>query len=151
MPADSTLDSAPENASQQPAAEPSEAPLAPSSTKRGLPETGALGESDGVSIAHIPDGWEQSDTAPGPENVVIPRLVSWAQQFETESVRYVVGRFNEQEQAVPRVLAKNSPMPRTKAPTLVQQDAAQTEHNRRKLKSVAKEWRRLENNCRELP
>jgi hypothetical protein len=84
-------------------------------------------------------------------DLVIPRLVPWAQQFETESVQYVVGRFNEQEQAVLRVWAENPPMPWTKAPALVQQDEAQGEHNRRKLKRVAKEWRRHEINRRELP
>ncbi|MBB6079283.1 hypothetical protein [Streptomyces paradoxus] len=105
----------------------------------------------GFSIGYIPDGWEQRDTAPGPEDLVIPRLIPWAQQFETESVQYVVGRFNEQEQAVLRAWAENHPMPWTKAPALVQQDEAQGEHNRRKLKRVAKEWRRREINRRELP
>lgn len=105
----------------------------------------------GFSIGCVPDGWEQRVTVPGPEDLVIPRLVPWAQQFETESVQYVVGRFNEQEQAVLRVRAEKHPMPWTMAPTLVQQDEAQGEHNRRKLKRVAKEWRRHENNRRELP
>ncbi|MFJ5730929.1 hypothetical protein [Streptomyces paradoxus] len=103
------------------------------------------------SIGYIPDGWEQRDTVPGPEELVIPRLVPWAQQFETESVQYVVGRFNEQEQAVLQVWAENHPMPWTKAPALVQQDEAQGEHNRRKRKRIAKEWRRHEINRRELP
>ncbi|MFJ7181611.1 hypothetical protein ACIQXA_35765 [Streptomyces massasporeus] len=34
---------------------------------------------------------------------------------------------------------------------VVQQDAAQGQHTRRKLRSVAKAWSRLENNRRELP
>lgn len=40
----------------------------------------------GASIGYIPDGWEQRDTVPGPEDLVIPRLVPWAQQFETAPV-----------------------------------------------------------------
>jgi hypothetical protein len=104
----------------------------------------------GFSIGYIPDGWEQRVIVPGPEDLVIPRLVPRAQQFETESVQYVVGWFNEQEQAVLRVWAENHPMPWTKAPALVQQDEAQGELNRRKLKRVAKEWRRHEIDRREL-
>ncbi|MFI9754344.1 hypothetical protein [Streptomyces collinus] len=42
-------------------------------------------------------------------------------------------------------------LPWTMAPALVQQDEAQGERNRRKLKRVAKEWRRHEINRRELP
>ena len=105
----------------------------------------------GFSIGYVPDGWEQRDTAPGSGDLVIPRPIPWAQQFETESVQYVAGRFNEQEQAVLRAWAENHPMPCTKAPALVQQDEAQGEHNRRKLKRIAKEWRRREINRRELP
>ncbi|MFJ7181092.1 hypothetical protein ACIQXA_32940 [Streptomyces massasporeus] len=203
MPSDSTLDSAPEDASQQPAAEPFEALLAPSldAPQAGtLDQLGCSGlaapedhcqaltvamfegawehETDladdrsvrsvlsqyarpgwdferdhqlqGFSIGCIPGGWEQRDTVPGPEDLVIPRLVPRAQQLETESVQYVVGRFNEQEQAVLRAWAESHPMPWTKAPALVQQDEAQGEHNRHKLKRVAKEWRRHEINRREL-
>ncbi|MFD5951513.1 hypothetical protein ACFWAZ_28420 [Streptomyces collinus] len=105
----------------------------------------------GFSIGCIPDGREQRVTVPGPEDLVIPRLVPWAQQCETESVRYVVGRFDEQEQAALRVWAENHSMPWTKAPALVHQDEAQGEHNRRKLKRLAKDWHRHEINRRELP
>ncbi|MFJ7336811.1 hypothetical protein ACIQU3_17560 [Streptomyces sp. NPDC101110] len=70
---------------------------------------------------------------------------------EDTPAQYVVGRFNEQEQAVLRVWAENHPMPWTKAPALVQQDEARGEHNRRKLKRVAKEWLRYGISRRELP
>lgn len=105
----------------------------------------------GASIGYIPDGWEHRDTAPGPEDLVIPRLVPWAQQFETAPVRYAAGRLNEQEQAVVRAWSENHPLPWPKASDLVQQDEAQGERARRKLIRLGKEWRRRENNRRELP
>ena len=105
----------------------------------------------GATIGYIPDGWEQRDTVPGPEDLVIPRLVPWAQQFETAPVRYVAGRLNEQEQAVVRAWSENHPMTWPKASDLVQQDEAQGERARRKLHRLGKEWRRRENNLQELP
>ncbi|CAL9332977.1 hypothetical protein SUDANB1_00105 [Streptomyces sp. enrichment culture] len=112
----------------------------------------SLRRSSAVGTLGLPDGRNPARAMlPGVEPQIIPRLVPWAQQFETESVQYVVGRFNEQEQAVLRVWAENHPMPWTKAPAWVQQDEAQGGHNRRKLKRVAKEWRRHEINRRELP
>ncbi|MER5228163.1 hypothetical protein [Streptomyces flaveus] len=104
----------------------------------------------GVSIGYIPDGWEQRDTVPGPEDLVIPHLVPWAQQFETAPVRYVAGRLNEQEQAVVRVWSENHPLAWPKASALAQQDEAQGERARRKLIRLGKEWRMRENNRREL-
>ncbi|MFJ7296624.1 hypothetical protein [Streptomyces collinus] len=208
MPSDSTLDSAPKDASQHPAAEPFEALLAPTVgefTERAsllapviagidplvprLPNIGevvgkslldglgdhnaglsavagvqphvlslsqsvnSLWRSSAVGTLGLPDGLNPARAMlPGVEPQILPRLVPWAQQFETESVQYVVGRFNEQEQAVLRVWAENHPMPWTEAPAWVQQDEAQGEqHNRRKLKRVAEEWRRHEINRRELP
>lgn len=105
----------------------------------------------GASIGYIPEGWEQPDTVPGPEDLVIPRLVPWAQQFETAPVRYVAGRLNEQEQALVRAWSENHPMTWPKASDLVQQDEAQGERARRKLHRLGKEWRRRENNLQELP
>lgn len=105
----------------------------------------------GASIGYIPESWEQPDTVSGPEDLVIPRLVPWAQQFETAPVRYVAGRLNEQEQALVRVWSENHPMTWPKASDLVQQDEAQGERARRKLHRLGKEWRRRENNRRELP
>ncbi|MCX5559476.1 hypothetical protein [Streptomyces sp. NBC_00038] len=105
----------------------------------------------GASIGYIPDGWEQRDTVPGPEDLVISRLVPWAQQFETAPVRYVAGQLNEQEQALVRAWSENHPMPWPKASDLVQQDKAQGERARRKLIRSGNEWRRRENNRRELP
>ncbi|MFE5049042.1 hypothetical protein ACFRAI_22300 [Streptomyces sp. NPDC056637] len=95
----------------------------------------------GVPIGYIPDGWEQRDTVPGPEDLVLPRLVPWDQHFEADPVRDVLGRFNEQELAVVRAWSENYPIPWTEAPALVQQDKAQGEHNRRKLKALSREWR----------
>jgi hypothetical protein len=105
----------------------------------------------GASIGYIPEGWEQPDTVPGPEDLVIPRLVPWAQRFETPPVRYVAGRLNEQEQALVRAWSENHPMTWPKASDLVQQDEAQGERARRKLHRLGKEWRRRENNLQELP
>ncbi|WP_406490737.1 hypothetical protein OHB06_01410 [Streptomyces sp. NBC_01604] len=105
----------------------------------------------GASIGYIPEGWEQRDTVPGPEDLVIPHLVSWAEQFETAPVRYVAGKLNEQEQALVRAWSENHPMTWPKASDLVQQDKAQGERARRKLKDLGKEWRRRENNRQELP
>jgi hypothetical protein len=105
----------------------------------------------GASIGCIPEGWEQRDTVPGPEDLVIPRLVPWAQQFESAPVRYVAGQLNEQEQAVVRAWSENHPLPWPKASDLVQQDEAQGERARRKLIRLGKEWRRRENSRRELP
>ncbi|MEU3901590.1 hypothetical protein [Streptomyces sp. NPDC045251] len=99
----------------------------------------------GASIGYIPEGWEQPDTVPGPEELVIPRLVPWAQQFETAPVRYVAGRLNEQEQALVRAWSENHPMTWPKASDLVQQDEAQGERARRKLHRLGREWRRREN------
>ncbi|WP_345601583.1 hypothetical protein [Streptomyces chumphonensis] len=99
----------------------------------------------GASIGYIPEGWEQPDTRPGPEDLVIPRLVPWAQRFETAPVRYVAGRLNEQEQALARVWSENPPMTWLKASNLVEQDEAQRERARRKLRRLGKEWRRREN------
>ncbi|MEU2747365.1 hypothetical protein ABZ613_13920 [Streptomyces collinus] len=101
-----------------------------------------------VGLAQLLGGPALMPSLPGPAKMAGALA---PQQFETESVQYVVGRFNEQEQAVLRVWAENHPMPWTKAPALVQQDEAQGEHNRRKLKRVAKEWHRHEINRRELP
>ncbi|MEV5523683.1 hypothetical protein AB0N43_24875 [Streptomyces pseudogriseolus] len=98
----------------------------------------------GASIGYIPDGWEQPDTVPGPEDLVIPRLVPWDQQFETAPVRYVAGQLNEQEQALVRAWSENHPMTWPNASDLVQQDEAQGERARRKLKRLGKEWRRRE-------
>ncbi|MGW7513095.1 hypothetical protein ACWGJ0_36000 [Streptomyces massasporeus] len=159
MPADSTLDSARENASQQPAAEPSETPLAPSSRRHRLPETETLGESGdgglaagdtldldhGVFPLHDDGVFDSGSLA---AVVGTASFVSGISDFLEPLA--VVGRFNEQEQAVLRVLAENHPMPWTKAPALVQQNEAQGEHNRRKLKRIAKEWRRREIISREL-
>lgn len=98
----------------------------------------------GTSIGYIPEGWEQPDTVPGPEDLVIPRIVPWAQQFETAPVRYVAGRLNEQEQALVRAWSENHHMTWPKASELVQQDEAQGERARRKLHRLGKEWRRRE-------
>ncbi|MFE7620564.1 hypothetical protein [Streptomyces sp. NPDC057496] len=105
----------------------------------------------GASIGYIPEGWEQPDTVPGPEDLVIPRLVPWAQQFETAPVRYVAGQLNEQEQTLVRAWSENHPMTWPKASDLVQQDEAQGERARRKLHRLGKEWRRRENKLQELP
>ncbi|MGN9822081.1 hypothetical protein ACTMUQ_43250 [Streptomyces sp. SD11] len=105
----------------------------------------------GASIGYIPDGWEQRDTVPGPEDLVIPRLVPWAQRFETASVRYVTGRLNEQEEAVVRAFSENVCMTWPKASALVEQDKSQGERARRKLSRLGKEWREREDNRRELP
>ncbi len=105
----------------------------------------------GASIGYIPEGWEQRDTVPGPEDLVIPRLVPWAQQFETAPVRYVAGKLNEQEQALVRAWSENHPLTWPKASDLVQQDEAQGERARRKLHRLGKEWRRRENSRQELP
>ncbi|MET9847856.1 hypothetical protein [Streptomyces ossamyceticus] len=105
----------------------------------------------GASIGFIPDGWEQPDTVPGPEDLVIPRLVPWAQQFETAPVRYVAGQLNKQEQALVRAWSENHPMTWPKASDLVQQDEAQGERARRKLHRLGREWRRRENHRQELP
>ncbi|MFI1328229.1 hypothetical protein ACH4TI_33780 [Streptomyces rochei] len=99
----------------------------------------------GVSIGYIPEGWEQPDTVPGPEDLVIPRLVPWSQQFETAPVRYVTGKLNEQEQTLVRAWSENHPMTWPKASDLVQQDEAQGERARRKLHRLGMEWRRREN------
>ncbi|MCX0241824.1 hypothetical protein [Streptomyces drozdowiczii] len=101
-------------------------------------------EIRGVPIGYIPEGWEQPDTVPGPEDLVIPRLIPWAQQFETAPVRYVAGRLDEQEQALVRAWSENHPMTWPKASDLVQQDEAQGERARRKLHRLGKEWRRRE-------
>ncbi|WP_328786042.1 hypothetical protein OHT68_48785 (plasmid) [Streptomyces canus] len=105
----------------------------------------------GASIGYIPEGWEQRDTVPGPEDLVIPRLVPWAERFETTPVREVVGQLNEQEQALVRAWSENNPMTWPKASDLVQQDEAQGERARRRLKRLGKEWRRRETNRQELP
>ena len=105
----------------------------------------------GASIGYIPDGWEQRDTVPGPEDLVIPRLVPWAQQFETAPVRYVASRLNEQEEAVVRAFSENVRMTWPKASALVEQDKSQGERARRKLSRLGKEWRGRENHRRELP
>ncbi|WP_432101235.1 hypothetical protein [Streptomyces sp. WAC 04229] len=99
----------------------------------------------GASIGYIPEGWEQPDTVPGPEDLVIPRLVPWAQQFETAPVRYVAGKLNEQEQVLVRAWSENHLMTWPKASDLVQQDEAQGVRARRKLKRLGREWRRREN------
>jgi hypothetical protein len=104
----------------------------------------------GKEIGYIPEGWQQPDTVPGPEDLVLPRLVPWAKGFETAPVRYVVSRLNEQEKAVVRAWAENAPLPWTKAPALVQQDESQGDHNRRKLIRLGREWRRREDNRRGL-
>ncbi|MER5200983.1 hypothetical protein ACWD3J_46465 [Streptomyces sp. NPDC002755] len=104
----------------------------------------------GASIGYIPDGWVQRDIVPGPEDLVIPRVVSWVEQFETAPVRYVAGKLNEQEQALVRVWSEHHSMTWPKASDLVQQDEAQGERARRKLKRLGKEWRRRENSCQEL-
>ncbi|MFJ6785293.1 hypothetical protein [Streptomyces yangpuensis] len=98
----------------------------------------------GASVGYIPEGWEQPDTVPGPEDLVIPRLVPWAQRFDTAPVRYVAGRLNEQEQALVRVWSENNRMTWPKASDLVQQDEAQGERARRKLHRLGREWRRRE-------
>ncbi|MFL9658707.1 hypothetical protein ACJ7VE_33925 [Streptomyces sp. PB17] len=98
----------------------------------------------GASIGYIPEGWEQQDTVPGPEDLVISRLVPWAQQFETAPVRYVTGKLNEQEQILVRAWSENHLMTWPKASDLVQQDEAQGERARRKLHRLGKEWRRRE-------
>ncbi|MGW0545342.1 hypothetical protein ACWD0D_34355 [Streptomyces griseoincarnatus] len=105
----------------------------------------------GASIGYIPEGWEQRDTAPGPEDLVIPRLVPWAERFDTTPVREVVRQLNEQEQTLVRAWSENSPMSWPKASDLVQQDEAQGERARRRLKRLGKEWRRRETNRQELP
>lgn len=105
----------------------------------------------GASIGYIPDGWEQPDTVPGPEDLVIPRLVPWPQQFETAPVRYVTGRLNEREQALVRAWSENHPMTWPKVSDLVQQDEAQGERARRKLIRLGKEWHKREDYHRELP
>jgi hypothetical protein len=105
----------------------------------------------GASVGYIPDGWEQRDTVPGPEDLVIPRLVPWAQQFETAPMRYVASRLNEQEEAVVRAFSENVCMTWPKASALVEQDKSQGERARRKLSRLGKEWRGRENNRRELP
>ncbi|MFC4506101.1 MULTISPECIES: hypothetical protein [Streptomyces] len=56
----------------------------------------------------------------------------------------------EQEQALVRAWSENQPMPWPKASALVQQDEAQGERARRKLIRLGNEWRRRENNRREL-
>jgi hypothetical protein len=99
----------------------------------------------GASIGYIPEGWEQPDTVPGPEDLVISRLVPWAQQFETAPVRYVTGKLNEQEQILVRAWSENHLMTWPKASDLVQQDEAQGERARRKLHRLGNEWRRREN------
>ncbi|MFE3469481.1 hypothetical protein [Streptomyces sp. NPDC059185] len=99
----------------------------------------------GASIGYIPEGWEQPDIVPGPEDLVIPRFVPWAQQFETAPVRFVAGQLNEQEQALVRAWSENHLMTWPKASDLVQQDEAQGERARRKLHRLGKEWRRREN------
>ncbi|MER6916482.1 hypothetical protein ABT354_32910 [Streptomyces sp. NPDC000594] len=100
-----------------------------------------------MAIGYIPGGWQQPDVVPGPEDLVLPRLVPWAQRFETAPVRYAVSRLNEQEEAVVRAWAENPPLPLpwTKAPALVQQDEHQGERSRRKLIRLGQEWRRREN------
>jgi hypothetical protein len=104
----------------------------------------------GASVGYIPDGWEQQDTRPGPEDLVFPRVVPWAQQFETEPVRYVLKRLNEQEQAVVRVWSENNPVRWPTASALVRQEAAHGERARRKLRSLGKSWRESENNGRKF-
>ncbi|MEV7064632.1 hypothetical protein AB0N97_17800 [Streptomyces collinus] len=185
MPSDSTLDSAPEDASQHPAAEPFEALLAPSLD---APQAGALDQSGYGGLAAPMDTLDLDACVVPPLDDSVLNSGSVADVVDTasfvsgisdllEPLAYLgtmVGefterasfglapaiagldllvprRFNEQEQAVLRVCAENHPMPWTMAPTLVQQDEAQGEHNRRKLKRVAKEWRRHEINRRELP
>ncbi|MEU9261755.1 hypothetical protein ACN6LF_005688 [[Kitasatospora] papulosa] len=98
----------------------------------------------GASIGYIPEGWEQPDTVPGPEDLVVSRLVPWAQQFETAPVRYVTGKLNEQEQILVRAWSENHLMTWPKASDLVQQDEAQGERARRKLHRLGNEWRRRE-------
>jgi len=71
----------------------------------------------GATVGYIPDGWEQQDPAPGQEDLVIPRLVPWVQQFEAESVRDVLDRLTEQERAVTRARTGEDGRPlRTSAP-----------------------------------
>ncbi|MEU9572325.1 hypothetical protein AB0D62_21110 [Streptomyces massasporeus] len=179
MPADSTLNSAPEIASQQPAAKPSEAPLAPSSK-----EHGALGESgDGGLVApmdtlDLDQGalplLDDGVLASGSRAVVVDTasFVSCISDSLDKPLAYLgTGRANFG--LAPVIAGIHLPVTRLpnigetvgkpvldgrgdhkavlSALTGVQQHAAQEEHNRRKLKSVAKEWRRIENNCRELP
>ncbi|MGA5207963.1 hypothetical protein [Streptomyces variegatus] len=105
----------------------------------------------GASIGYIPEGWEQRETVPGPEDLVIPRLVPWAEQFETAPVRYVARQLNEQERALVRAWSENHPMTWPKASDLVQQNEAQGVRAQRKLKRLGKEWRRRENSRQELP
>ncbi|MEV1070037.1 hypothetical protein [Streptomyces sp. NPDC050263] len=64
----------------------------------------------GASIGYIPDGWEQPDAVPGPEDLVIPRLVPWAERFETASVRYVARQLNEREETLVRAWSANPRM-----------------------------------------
>ncbi|WP_344260844.1 hypothetical protein [Streptomyces sodiiphilus] len=102
----------------------------------------------GASIGYIPEGWEQRATLPGPEDLVIPRLVPWAQQFETAPVRYVASRLDDREEAVVRAFSENGRMTWPKASALVEEDRAQGERARRKLIRLGKKWSRLENDGR---
>jgi hypothetical protein len=105
----------------------------------------------GASIGYIPEGWEQRDTVPGPEDLVILHLVPWAQQFETAPVRYVAGKLSEQEQVLVRAWSEHHSMTWPEASDLVQQDESQGVRARRKLKRLGKEWRRRESSRQELP
>ena len=183
MPADSTLDSAPEDASQQPAAEPSETPLAPSSEERGLPQAGALGESgDGgraapmgtLDLDHgvfplLEDGALTSGSVAAVVDTA--SFVSGVRDSLDEPLAYlgtmranfglapviagidllVPWLLNIGEMVGKSVLDGLGDHSAVSALADVQQDAAQGEHNRRKLSSVAKAWSRLESNRRELP
>ncbi|MFE7514128.1 hypothetical protein ACFU8I_23310 [Streptomyces sp. NPDC057540] len=104
----------------------------------------------GASIGYIPERWEQPATLPGPEDLVIPRLVPWAQQFETAPVRYVASRLDDQEEAVVRAFSEHGRMTWPKASALVEQDRAQGERARRKLIRLGKKWNGLETEGREF-
>ncbi|MDH6455514.1 hypothetical protein M2155_008013 [Streptomyces sp. SAI-119] len=103
----------------------------------------------GASIGYIPDGWEPRASVPGPEDLVIPRVVPWAERFETAPARYAARRLDEQEAAVTRAFTENGPMTWPTASALAEQEPSQGERARHKLNRLGKEWRRRESNRRE--
>jgi hypothetical protein len=121
----------------------------------GYARQGNISEYDheirGAKIGYIPDGWNQPDPGPGPEEEAISRLLPWVERFETATVRSILRQLSAQERAVVRVWAENHPVAWTVAPTLVHQDPSQGERNRRKLIRLGQIARQRENNRRELP
>ncbi|MEU1091557.1 hypothetical protein ACFYPN_33305 [Streptomyces sp. NPDC005576] len=100
----------------------------------------------GGKIGYIPDVWEQPDSVPGQEDLVVSRNVPWGEHFDTASARFVTRRLNELEKDVVRVWAGNAPIPWTEVPALVGQDASRADHSRRKVRRLGDEWLQREEN-----